>query len=415
MAIEFPQVPAYRLDRAIYRRGDLDNPLIYRGLWGTGGLGPGQLVQPNRRAITLRFYNRDGLLTRVLSSNAQHGYLVSLSWDVSAAGCGQCDVHTTEELDLEFDYRCDVHLWNQLDPVFSGFLLENPRPGTTERIAQYTFYGGYYLLDQVYITATYAPQSVYGIVVDILRQATARLPIALNLLKIQTTTYNTSGELKFLRSKLTSVLKQLADLAGGYSWGVDADSEFFFQAPSDDIDMHTWVGKHLDTYVPREDTRELCNKLYIKAGKVRSDLPSDDPFYKTNWLPEPLEDEESQGLYRVREGEFSAPSVLNLVDAARAGQVELDRRKVPRRYATVTGLTFDGTVPAATGKARIVGRNGVEFIYPKKRLRWTVDSARIRIDLELGDYDPTPGDLFGRLAATQAAEELARQQSQQQS
>ncbi len=414
VAIEFPRIPVYRLDRAQYRRGDLDNPLIYRGLWGPAGLGPGPLEQPSRRAITLRFYDRDGLLRRVLSSNAQHFPLVGLSWDVSDVGCGQLDLKLSEDIGLEFDYRCDVHLWNQLTPVYSGFLVEEPAPGSTERIAAYTFLGGYYLLDRVYITGTYTAQKLYGIVVDVFNQAAARLRVTVNSLKIDPVTYTTFGDLKFLRTKFTAVLKQLAALAGGFSWGVDAEGEFFFQAPTDEVDLHTWVGKHLETYVPRVDTRDVVTRLYIKTGKVRSDLPTTDTFYKTNWLPDQLDDAPAQAIYGIREGEYSAPSVLNLVDALVAGQVELDRRKVPRRFASVTGMTFAGEVPTVRGQARIVGRGGQELTYPKKRLRYSVEGSRVKVDLELGDYDPTPGDLIGRLAATEAAEQLARQQSQQQ-
>lgn len=414
MAVEFPRIPVYRLERAQYRRGDLDNPLIYRGLWGPAGLGPGPLVQPNRRAITLRFYDHAGLLTRVLSSNAQQGYILGLDWEISDVGPGQCNLKTSQELGLGFDYRLDVHLWNQLTPVYSGFLVEDPSPGSTERVASYTFLGGYHLLDRVYITATYSAQSVYGIVADVLSQAQARLPIALNALKLEPVTYSTIGELKFLRTKLTAVLKQLAALAGGYNWGVDSETEFFFQKPSQEVDMHRWVGKHLETYVARNDYRDIITRLYIKTGKVRSDLPADDPLYKTNWLPDYLDDAPAQEIYKIREGEYSAPSVLNLVDALVAGQVELDRRKVPRKFASVTGMTFDGEVPTVRGQARIIGRGGEQLIYPKKRLRYSVDGSRVKVDLELGDYDPTPGDLIGRLAATEAAEQLARQQSQQQ-
>lgn len=414
VAVEFPRIPVYRLERAQYRRGDLDNPLIYRGLWGPAGLGPGPLEQPNRRALTLRFYDRDGLLHRVLSSNAQQGFILGLNWDISDVGCGQLDLKLSEDIGLEYDFRCDVHLWNQLTPVYSGFLAELPDPGSTERVISYTFLGGYHLLDRVYVTASYQAQPVYGIVVDVLNQAAARLPITVEALKIDPIAYSTVGELKFLRTKLTAVLKQLASLAGGYSWGVDSEAQLFFQAPSSEVDLHTWVGKHLETYVPRTDYREIITRLYIKTGKVRSDLDPADPLYKTNWLPDYLDDAAAQDLYGIREGEYSAPSVLNLVDALVAGQVELDRRKAPRRFAQVTGYTFAGTVPTVRGQARIVGRNGQELTYPKKRLRYAVDGSRVKVDLELGDYDATPGDLIGRLAATEAAEQLARQQSQHQ-
>lgn len=417
VALDLPQIPTYRLERAIYRRGDLEHPLLYRGLWGPGGRSPEALSQPLRRAITLRFYDRAGTLVRVLSTNAQRGYLTALSWEITNQGCGLCNLTSTEDLSLSFDYRVSVHLWNQSSPVYSGYMLRDPATGGTDRVFSYEFQGGRQLLDRVYVTATYGAQSVLAIVLDQLRAAGQRLPIAFNEAKIDTIAYSTVGDLKFLRMPLSKVLSQLADLAGGYEWGVDEDAEFFFRAKSEDVDMHTWVGKHLQTYTPGADYSEICNRLFIKTGKVRSDLAATDPYYKTNWLPDAVEDAgpgSSQDVYGLREGEYSAPSVLNLVDALVAGQVELNRRKGPRRFASVAGLTYEGTPFSVTGQARIVGRDGSELVYPKKRLRYALAGERITLELELGDFDDTPGDLMGRLAAAAAAENLARQQSQQQ-
>lgn len=417
MAVTPPRIPTYRLERAIYRRGDLENPLVYRGLWGPGGPTPDALTQPLRRAITLRFYDRAGTLVRQLGTNAQTGYITALAWDLTNQGCGTCNLTVTEDLGLQFDYRVAVHLWNQVEPTWSGFLLRDPSTGGTSRLFSYEFQGGRQLLDRVYVTATYGSQSVLAIVLDVLRAAELRLPIAFNEGKVDTIAYSTVGDLKFLRTPLSKVLSQLSDLAGGYEFGVDHQAEFFFRAPSSTVDLHTWVGKHLQTYTPGNDYSEICNRLYIKTGKVRSDLDPADPFYKTNWLPDYVEDAgpgSSQDLYNLREGEYSAPSVLNLVDALVAGTVEMNKRKNPRRFASVSGLTYDGTNLSTAGQARIVGRDGTEQTYPKKRLRYTVDGARISVELELGDFDDSPGDIVGRLAAAVAGENLARQQSQQQ-
>lgn len=417
MAVTPPRIPTYRLERALYRRGDLENPLVYRGPWGPGGPTPDNLTQPLRRAITLRFYDRSKTLVRMLSTNAQRGLVTSLAWELTNQGCGTCSLGLVEDIGLEHDYRIDVHLWNQAEPVYSGFLLRPPGDGGTDRIFAYEFQGGRQLLDRVYVTATYGSQSVLAIVLDVLRQAELRLPVAFNASKVDTIAYSTVGELKFLRMPLSKVLNQLADLAGGYEWGVDHQAEFFFRAPSTEVDLHTWVGRHLQTYAPGQDYSEICNRLYIKTGKVRSDLDPSDTFYKTNWLPDFVEDAgpgSSQDVYGLREGEYSAPSVLNLVDALVAGTVELGRRKGPRKFATVSGLTYEGVTPSVSGQARIVGRGGAELTYPKKRLRYSAEGSRVRVDLELGDFDDSPGDIVGRLAAAAAAENLARQQSQQQ-
>jgi len=415
LAIEIPQTLIYRLPRALYRRGNLDQPLIYRGLWGPVRPGPLALSQPLRSGLTLRFYNREDILHSIVSSNAQRCQVIALRFELLETGCGLFDLTLGEPPSgIGQDFRCDVHLWNSSTPIYSGFINRLPGAGTTERNTNLQGFGGMALLDRVYITQTYEAQSVRSIVLDVIRQAEQRVRVTADQSQVDAISYSTQGQIKFLRTPIKTALKQLASLAGGYSWGIDANRKFFFRAPSTEVDLHAWTGKHLETYIANEDYSEIVTRLYVKAGKVRSDLAPTETFYKTNWVPDQIDDKDAQATYEIREGEYSAPSVLNLVDALQAGFVELQKLKAPRRFATVSGMEFSGTPLTATGYARITGTDGSQLTYPKKRLRYSLDGSRVRVDLELGDIDPSPGDLVAQLNQHQAAESLARQNSQQQ-
>lgn len=372
------------------------------------------LTQPRRPGVTLRLYDRQDVLQRIVSSNAQRSPLLALNWELLDSGCGSFDLELAEDLGVEHGWRVDVHLWNDPDPVYSGFVRELPGPGTTEQTWEISGHGAVDYFDKVLLTGTYQAQQVRGIVLDIIRQAEQRLRIIVDDGLIAPTTYILSGQMKFLRTSLRQALQQLANLAGGYVWGVGADRRFFFRPPSQAIDLHRWVGKHLETYVPRSDSSQLANRIFVKFGKVRDDLSNTSPFYKTNWGVDPVEDFPSQETYGLLEGEYSAPSVLNLIDAYWAASAELKRRKQPIQRATVRGLEYNGEPLTAEGLARIVGRGGHQLILRKKRLKYTLRSgSRVEVGLDLGEQLPeTPASWFSQIVFSGAAEALARQQSQ---
>lgn len=412
---DFATVPIYRQTDLIYRRDRDGVPLIYRAIWGPPAPSAEPIRQPNRRAVTLRVYDRDGVLQHILSSNAQRFELGDLGWEMLDNGCGNAQLELARDYRIEQDWRVDVHLWNSPTPCYSGFVVVLPDPGTTERTWKYEVQGGIGLLDRVYVSSTYEGQPVSAIALDLLQQVESRLPqLRVFPTDVEPTLYSTQGVLRFLRTPVKQALQQVSDLAGGYLWGVDERRRMFFRAPSQEVDYHNWVGRHLRTYVPRADYGEIVNELYVKAGKIRDDLDPSDPYHKTNWLPDQLISEQSQQDYGLRQGEYSAPSVLSLIDAAWAGGNELARVSKPRQYARVDGLIYRGTPVTAGGNARIVGRNGRQLTLPKRRLRFALAQGAVEISLELGDMERTVADRIWQLTAREAKESLARQQSQQQ-
>lgn len=401
-----------------YRRGGTGYHLpgiVYRRTYDEVFSGAAALVQPNRRAVTIRVYDKDDLQVACISSNSQRCTILGLSWDLLDTGCGEFTLELSEDPGLQHDHRVDIHLWNNTTPIYSGFVQRLPEPGTTERTATYGGFGFLAQLDRMVMTETYNAQNVRGIVTDLAAKVSARLPrILADSTQVDYVQYNTSGKLDFLRIPAKDCFKQLAELAGGYTWGVDAQRRLFFKAPDQAVDMHSWVGRHLETFVPQSESDDIVNVAYIKGGKVRSDLPTDSPFYKTNWLEEPIKVDASIELWGWREGIYSAPSVLSLVDAAVAATVWLANKSKPRQYASVRGLVYSGELMSCSGRARIVGRGGHQLILPKKKLRFKLSPTGVDVSLELGDLDYSTAVVVSRLAAAAAAENLARQNSQKQ-
>ena len=408
-------VPIYGHPLLRYRRQvpDTPNATIYRDLGGLD-LSSYNLNQPFRRAVTLRFYDTQDILQAVVSSNAQYCPILALKWDDLDSGSGSFDLELATDLGLARGWRLDIHLWNNQAPAYSGFIQQKPTAGSTDRTFKYGGYGGLALLDRVFVTATYPAQPVSSIANQLARLAEQRVRIQVFDSQIASSSYSTLGDLKFLRTPVKQALEQCAQLAGGYEWGIDANRRFFFRPAPTETDWHGWVGKHLETFVPEEDSSKIANRIYIKGGKVRGDLAADHPLYKTNWLEDVIEDTDSQALYGVCEDDFSAPATLNLIDALRAADQELKRRAYPRAYARVDGLEFAGTPLSTSGKARIVGQSGQQLILPKKRLRYRLAKGGVTVDADFGDIDFSASNTVANLVANAAAEALSRQNSQRQ-
>ncbi|MBN9415977.1 MAG: hypothetical protein J0I12_11100 [Candidatus Eremiobacteraeota bacterium] len=401
-----------------YRRGGTGYRLpgiVYRRTYDEVFSGAAALVQPRRRAVTVRIYDRQDLLVAILSTNAQRPTILALDWELLDTGCGAFTMELAADPGIQHDFRLDIHLWNDPDPIYSGLVQRLPEPGSTNRTFTFGGYGFLDMLNRMLVTETYGPQNVRAIVNDLSAKLGARQPrLVPDQTQVDYVPYSTAGSLAFLRTLAKDALKQLAELAGGYTWGVDADRKLFFKAPNQAVDMHSWVGKHLETFTPQSESDAIVTVVYVKAGKVRNDLPSDNPFYKTNWLEEPIKDDAAIALWEWREGVYSAPSVLNLVDAAVAATVWLSQNSKPRQYASVKGLVYDGERLSCVGQARIVGKGGAQFILPKKSLKFKLGPTSVDVSLELGDLDYTAAVVVSRLAAATGAENLARQNSQKQ-
>lgn len=393
--------------------------LIYRGLVpGQGEEGFG-LSQPHRPGTIIRIYDRDDLLQHQLSSNVQRPIVLDWKFELLDTGCGSFDLTLSKEIQLGHDWRVDFHLYNDPAPWYSGWLQDRPAAGGTERKFSLGGYGFFSMAEDVLVTATFPagqrPSQIADALGRMLERQTGRRVIYSSG-QIANSNYVTSGEIKFLRTDFKTAMKQICDLAGGYTWGVDERRRFFFRQESQAItdDSRWWVGKHLRTYVPVEDSSKIRNRIFVKLGKVRTDLNVAHPLFGTNFLEDPIEDADSVALYRPREMIYSASSLLSPTDAVRGAAIELARRARPTQKARVTGVEFRGRRILPDGLARVTGRGGAVLELPKKKITYEAEGSSIRCNVDLGEQDATPGSLLALITRAQAEESLNRQNSQSQ-
>ncbi len=82
--------------------------------------------------VELRFYNRSGILVKIISSKSQNFPLIEPGLDFAFnrnGGCGAFSFTTSEDLSLEYNFRCDIYLYET--KWFSGYLTKLPQVGTS--------------------------------------------------------------------------------------------------------------------------------------------------------------------------------------------------------------------------------------------------------------------------------------------
>ena len=415
-------------------------PLCYYGIGtryrGLQPLQPTPLQQPLRSGVTVKIYDRTDQLIQVISSNAGRSLLQKLTFDLLDTGPGQFTLQLLQQITINHDYRVDVHLWNSPAPIYSGFVQTIPVAGTTEHSWEIGGFGWFAKSEDTLITGVYNAGSYpHQMATDIATQFATNTGNRVSVGTISTTTqstdiyqvdsngnvltglpiayvtYSTAGNVQFIRTPMKDAMKTVVDLSGQYVWGVDANRRFFFQPISQAVtdDARWWAGRHMETYVPAEDSSKIKNQVYIKLGTVRRDLPPTAPLWATNFLDLPLNDLPSQALYGIRSEVYSAPAALNPTDATRAAAVELDRLCIPIQKATVTGIDFTGTPVLPVGAARIMGIGGNALVLQKVKVAYTVQGSSVKMDVQLGQLDRTPGTLVNTV--TKAISEAALIQS----
>lgn len=410
----------YRLPVLRYRDGS-----IYRGPYRGPGAGLGEGVAlPRRPAVALKFYDRADVKQAEITSNSGRQLISRLKFSLMATGPGEFELELTELprwADLTHEVRVDVHLWNSPTPIYSGFVQEPPLPGGTENGFEFQGHGFYEHTSRVVVTGTYEHTLTHLVVDDLVRRfLEPNTRVVYNAAKIATSNYTVTGPLKFIRTPFRDAMKQLANLAGGYEWGVDERREFFFRPEDTSVvdAARAWVGKQVETAVFRADSSGVVNRMYVVLGQVRSDLDPTHPLYKTNHLEEPLEAAGaggSQETYGIREGTHRAPNLLTPTDAVRSAAAELAAKQDAKVRGNVRGIEFVGETIPCRGRARITSQDGRNaYTLPAKRVRYTAEGTRVAVELELGELIPKPFHWQADLLARQASEELNRQASQQQ-
>jgi len=319
---------------------------------------------------------------------------------------------------LTHDMRLDVHLWGRSRPIYSGYITKAPGAGTTDWPKTYEAFGFIKQLDDLLVTGTYTAQTIHRIVDTLARDIEGRTRIVYNKSKIIRNALSKYPliEIRFNRTPMKRALEQLAGLAGGFVFGVDADREFFFRPPSTTVADHSIfsVPEDIGKFEPIEDSGDVRNVVYIQYGQL--DGGGD------NFLSEPLRDAASEAAYRTRETTVRAPNVYSEADAYRWGSVQLARSKDPITRTTISGLTLitasrDITVRRVidcNGYVRIADTDGVDHELPKKKITYTVDGSGMRVDIQLGELKRDMALLAAELQQRQQVAELMQNLANQQ-
>jgi len=116
--------------------------------------------------VDLKFYDRNDNLVKIISSKTQNFPLLNLDFEfLEQGGNGAFSLETSEDLGLDYNYRCEIYLYDTL--WFSGFITKKPKIGTKQTYS----YGGYGYFDQTdwqVVNETYTGQELSAIVENIL-------------------------------------------------------------------------------------------------------------------------------------------------------------------------------------------------------------------------------------------------------
>lgn len=305
---------------------------------------------PLRRGIKLKFYNPEGVKQGEIGDDTQAGMILDVNFDLLELGCGQFDFVLAKKpgFTVEYRTRVDIHLFNDTNPWFSGYIMELPEEGTTEVEYRYGGFGFYYQLETCIVDQKYINTEISLIVKNIIQTfVEPKTDIVYDEAKIEDTGY-TVNEIEFNKVSAKKALDDLAEMAQNFMIGVEEDRKFFFRAIQTSVNYAAIkvVGKHFRRYILEKDTSGILNKIYILAGKITSG---------SNYICT-VEDAASQSAYGIREGALTIPSSLNLSDAQRWGNYRLSHLKDPIEKAKVEDVDLELSIIKAIGKARIFGR-----------------------------------------------------------
>ena len=332
-------------------------------------------------------YAADGTRTAMFGSGIEDNALSSLSFSITSTGCGDCTLtfkKLPSNVELTYMQRIDIHLFGDVQPWYSGYILSRPVDGTTESTYTFKAHGYYNRLDSMYLFQTYENMDVSDIVRDIARQAERSQDLIYNETKIITTGY-TIQKLVFDGTSVKDALKTLADFAIDFVYGVNEDRNLYFKPRNASINEQArlTVGMHLSSYVPEWDVSKIVNWARIKGGNI------DDSGEQ--WLCT-VEDAESQQLYGVRQAVWTLPEAE---DAERWGKNQIQKYKDPVRSAKVSGVrleyplqdgTFNVRHMTTDGEAEIRTLSGDTYTYPINKISYTVSASKgISADLQLGE------------------------------
>lgn len=359
-------------------------------------------AQPSKPAVTIRFYDNTKSLRAYVSSNTWINPISKLTFEKHGKGCGRCSLELLElpplapEIITEHGSWFEVHLWNNPSPIWSGTVTKTPGAGTTENVIKLEGLGFIDMADDVIIAdldnditkVLYEDTSIRDVVLALATSLETNTYIVKDAAKVEDSV-NSEYEpsLFYIRTKISEALDELAELAGGWVWGVDANRDLYFHQRDTSITSERTliVGHDLEEWKPVEDSSRIQNFLHVRHGQTNVDVT--DPAFGTNFLAGYVDDTASRTAHGTREGIVSAPSIYSQLDAYRFAAARLERLKNPVTRGLAPKLTFTGTEFEAGKNYRVISGDTVADLVCK-RVKYTVKpSGRVECQLYLGDEE----------------------------
>jgi len=354
------------------------------------------------------FYDKADKTQKVgeLSSDTGQGYVSEIGFNLVETGCGDFEITlgvapSALPFTVEYNQGVEIYLYHDSNPWHAGYIFEMPVSGSTERPWKIAGSGYYNQLEKCVVNKDYTSEEISAIVRDLVDDfVEEKTDIVYADYKIAMTDYTVS-DIQFNHTTAKKAIEQLADLAQGFVFGVDANREIFFRGIDPDVNPSAIfaVGKHIDEFRLTENAEDVVNRVYVKVGLSTggTNIQAEVSAYN------------SQVLYGIREKVLSAPSLQSTNDAIRWGNWQLDDLKRPRQKARIPWTNCSGGKIEAKGKARIFDNDGGKHQISVKKVAYSVDSNGIGCSIELGDLEKSAGRILRDILFDIANQELIQE------
>lgn len=295
------------------------------------------MANPLKYTVQLR--DQNGVLVDILDK-----VVSAISWEYDRiGGCGRASM----DLAVSYDFfqligpDFDVQIWVEDETgvaslFFRGY-VESHQPILQESDKVSLSLNGYVgQLKRVRVATTYSTMEVSDIVKDVLD--TYVLPgtdITYDNADIELSEF-TVDTLEF-DSMADDALSTLAELAGGYEWGVDRNRKFFFKKQNDSIRHYLRIGEDVASFDSLDDYSLIYNRLHIKGGKVAGVT-----------FEEQVDNSESQTSYGTRSKVVSNSAIVTSSVAQQYGTSVLSKEARIQRRVSITVPTSQKLYEATT-------------------------------------------------------------------
>jgi len=144
--------------------------IVYGLLTKKLGFVPIHISQVYKYIVELKFYDRDDNLVKIISSKTKNFPLVDppgldFQW-FRDGGCGPFSFAVSEDLGLEYNYKCEIYLWET--KWYTGYITKLPQVVGTQIVFNYAGWGYSEQIDWQTIKETYVGTELSAIAEDIL-------------------------------------------------------------------------------------------------------------------------------------------------------------------------------------------------------------------------------------------------------